>query len=109
MRYFDQLSDEQVQTLLKSLDSVYKFSKEFNSEVNLRFKLWKSGYMQELDHLPGLLAHEEESLKVYLSILFKQFHLKQSNVNKPLFALCAKVLKDYNLKHSELISINASK
>jgi brefeldin A-inhibited guanine nucleotide-exchange protein len=109
MRYFDQLSDEQVQTLLKSLDSVYKFSKEFNSEVNLRFKLWKSGYMQELDHLPGLLAHEEESLKVYLSILFKQFHLKQSNVNKPLFALCSKVLKDYNLKHSELISINASK
>ena len=30
-------------------------------------------------------------------------------VSKPLFALCSKVLKDYVLKHSELVSINTSK
>ena len=112
--FFDQLSIEQVQILLQSLDVQYKFAKEFNSEVNLRFRLWKSGYMAELDHLPGLLAQEEESLKVYLSILFKQFFKGRDgqageDVSKPLFALCSKVLKDYVLKHSELISINASK
>lgn len=30
-------------------------------------------------------------------------------MSKPLFALCSKVLKDYVLKHSELVSINTSK
>ena len=75
----------------------------------MRFKLWKSGYMAELDHLPGLLPHEMESLRVYLSILFKQFHAKHSNISSTLFEGIQKVLKDYNLKHSELISINNSK
>lgn len=113
-RFFDSLNIKQIQTLLQYLDSQYKFAKEFNSEVNLRFRLWKQGYMASLDHLPGLLAHEEESLKVYLSILFRQFYKGrqgQSNddVSVPLFALCTKVLKDYILKNSELISINTSK
>ena len=113
-RFFDKLSLEQVQILLQSLDSQYKFAKEFNSEVTLRFRLWKGGYMGQLDHLPGLLAHEEESLKVYLSILFKQFFKERggqegNDVAKPLFALCSKVLKDYVLKHSELISTREGK
>lgn len=94
---------------MEKLDEVYHFSIEFNSEVNLRFKLWKSGYMSELDYLPGLLAHEMESLKVYLSILFKQFYAKHGSITVPLFDLISKVIKDYNLKHSELISINVSK
>lgn len=65
--------------------------------------------MQELNHLPGLLDIEEESLKTYLSILFKlHFSNQTSPDNKPLFELCAKVLKDYVLTHSELISINMS-
>ena len=80
----------------------------------MRVRLWKSGYMGHLDHLPGLLAQEEESLKVYLSILFKQFFKEKDTQTgnddaKPLFALCSKVLKDYVLKHSELISIKTSK
>jgi brefeldin A-inhibited guanine nucleotide-exchange protein len=70
-KYFENLDIDQIQILLQSLDAQYKFAKEFNSEVNLRFRLWKQGYMAELNHLPGLLDHEEESLKVYLSILFK--------------------------------------
>lgn len=73
--------------------------------------------MAELDHLPGLLAHEEEGLKVYLSILFKQFfqgkdrqdRSMEGDVKNELFSRCSKVLKDYVLKHSELISINQSK
>lgn len=76
--------------------------------------------MSHLDHLPGLLAQEEESLKVYLSILFKQYFKEKdqkakpdaetgNDVAKPLFALCSKVLKDYVLKHSELMSIKSSK
>ena len=64
--------------------------------------------MAQLDHLPGLLSQEEESLKVYLQILFKQFFKADKSdkqICKPLFPLCSKVLKDYVLKHSELVSI----
>lgn len=40
-RYFEYLTVDQVQILLKNLDSQLKFAKEFNSEVNLRYRLWK--------------------------------------------------------------------
>ena len=116
--FFKYLSTDQVRVLLQRLDAQFKFAKEFNSEINLRYQLWKQGYMSQLKHLPGLLSLEEESLRVYLSIRFKQHFggSKQSinadeddAVSKPLFALCSKVLKDYVLKHSELVSINTSK
>jgi len=116
--FFEFLSIEQVRVLLQRLDAQFKFAKEFNSEINLRYQLWKQGYMSQLNHLPGLLSLEEESLSVYLSIRFKQYFGGSEQpsdaddddaVNKPLFALCSKVLKDYVLKHSELVSINTSK
>jgi len=40
-RYFESLTLDQVQILLKNLDTQLKFAKEFNSEVNLRYRLWK--------------------------------------------------------------------
>lgn len=116
--YFKFLSPDQLRVLLQRLDQQFKFAKEFNSEINLRYQLWKQGYMSQLKHLPGLLSLEEESLRVYLSIRFKQHFggFKQpasadedDAVSKPLFALCSKVLKDYVLKHTELVSINTSK
>lgn len=116
--FFKYLSIDQVRVLLQRLDAQFKFAKEFNSEINLRYQLWKQGYMGQLDHLPGLLSLEEESLHVYLSIRFKQYFSGSKQpasaddddaVSKPLFALCSKVLKDYVLKHSELVSINTSK
>lgn len=53
------------------------------------------------------MAQEEESLKVNLSILFKQFFAQGSKKDKhdQLFQMCGKVLEDYVLKHSELVSI----
>jgi hypothetical protein len=96
--------------LLTALDSQFKLAKEFNSEVSLRFKLWKAGFMANQSELPGLLSLEEESLKVFLNIMFHQFFKdKETKICQPLFPLCSKVLKDYVLKHSELESISASK
>ena len=66
------------------------------------------------DEPPGFLELEEQALKAYLSILFKQYQRAregrvqssdQNDVSTPLFALCSKVLEDYVLKHSELVSI----
>ena len=67
---FDDLQTKNVEILLKELDAQYKFAKEFNSELTLRFRLWKAGYQSNIDQLPGLLVLEEKSLKVYLYILF---------------------------------------
>jgi len=76
----------------------------------LRFRLWQAGYQSSEEELPGLLAQEEESLKVYLTILFKQhFAQKKAGRSSPkLFDLYSKVLKDYVFKHSELVSIGSS-
>lgn len=100
--------------MLQSLDSQYKFAKEFNSEVMLRHRLWKSGYKATQEHLPGLQDIEVESLKVQLSILFKQFFkAEQTNEDndqaKPLLDQCSKVLKDYVLIHRELVSIQSNR
>lgn len=46
---FELLELEQTSTLLQCLDSVYKFAKEFNSELQLRLRLWKAGFYAESD------------------------------------------------------------
>ena len=106
---FDNLLTEQLNILKEALENVEKFTKEFNSEEALRFKLFKQGYQAHLNELPGLLSSEEESQKVYLSILFKQFFKEKQKTNKKLFDNCSKVLKDYVFKHSELVSIKSAK
>mmetsp|Transcript_7302 Transcript_7302/g.12326 ORF Transcript_7302/g.12326 Transcript_7302/m.12326 type:complete len:209 (+) Transcript_7302:5274-5900(+) len=105
--------------LLESVDVQYKFSSMFNSELSLRFSLWKQGFQSELPHLPGLLDLEEQSLKAFLRILFIQYfngreekgrQIKLSDgAAQDVFELASKVLRDYMLKHSQLASINASK
>ena len=109
-RYFDAFNNNQIQGLLSNCDQLYKFAIEFNSEINLRYAMWKRGYMAVSKDLPGLLDLEELSLKAYLSILFKCFkkgaNSQHDDVSGPLFALCSKVLKDYSLKNSELLSID---
>jgi len=108
-KFFDKLGSEHTSILLQSLESQYKFAKEFNSEATLRFRLWKAGFQSSKDELPGLLSQEEESLKVSLTIQFKlYFNSPQQDSNK-LFAHCSKVLKDYVLKHSELVSVTSVK
>ncbi len=37
------------------LSNSYEFAKEFNSQVEKRYFLWKNGFMAEMKQLPGLL------------------------------------------------------
>jgi brefeldin A-inhibited guanine nucleotide-exchange protein len=87
---------------------VHRFAKEFNSEVNVRYALWKRGYQSQSKDLPGLLELEEQALKAYLSVLFAQYlsgH-DEKGLHHNLFSRCNKVIRDYCLKHSELLSIS---
>lgn len=101
--------------MLDCLDKSYRFAKEFNAELGLRLKLWNDGFMADLKQLPGLTAQERESISTYLKILFKIYFsptkegLDVEANSKKLFELCSRVLKDYCLQQSELVSIMASK
>lgn len=100
--------------LLDCLDRSYRFAKEFNQELGLRLKLWNDGFMADLKQLPGLNAQEREAISNYLKILFRMYFQPKEGLNfegnsKKLFDLCSKVLKDYVLQHSELVSIMNSK
>lgn len=107
---YDLFSAQQIKELLLKTDEVYRFAKEFNSEINVRFALWKRGYYSQSKDLPGLLELEEQALKAYLAVLFRQYLAsgdeKGDDLSSNLFNRCNKVLKDYCLKHSELISIS---
>jgi hypothetical protein len=70
--------------------------------------------MADLKQLPGLTAQERESISTYLKILFRMYFQSKEGLNvesnsKKVFELCSKVLKDYCLQHSELVSIMNSK
>ena len=96
------------------MDKSYRFAKEFNQELGLRLKLWNDGFMADLKQLPGLTAQERESISTYLKILFRMYFQPKDGLNvdtnsKKLFDLCSKVLKDYCLHQSELVSIMNSK
>ena len=70
--------------------------------------------MADLKQLPGLTAQERESISTYLKILFRMYFQPKEGLNgeansKKLFDLCSKVLKDYCLQQSELVSIMNSK
>ena len=98
------------------MDQSYRFANKFNSDQDLRLRLWKEGFHSELKHLPGLLDQEEESLKVYLKILYLlYFKAKEGKFSQlesagsDVFELSAQVMNKYVLKNKELVSINASK
>jgi len=68
---YDQIKKEQLKQVLHMLDTIYKVSREFNGEISARFSLWQNGFQDPDSNLPGMLEIEEESLKAYLTILFK--------------------------------------
>ncbi len=99
---------------MSCVDESYRFAKEFNQELGLRLKLWNEGFMADLKQLPGLTAQERDSISTYLKILFRMYFHPKEGLNiesnsKKLFDLCSKVMKDYCLQQSELVSIMNSK
>ena len=59
--------------MLACLEVSNKFAKDFNSQFDLRLKLWKVGFMADLQQLPGLIAQEYRSLATTLLIEFMMY------------------------------------
>lgn len=104
--FYDNLSEKTVQEMLKQhLEKSNKFAKDFNSQLDLRLKLWRVGFMQAVENLPGLVAQEYRSLNVIISVYFNMYYESQKmngeadvKLTKVLFETCSRVLKDYVLK-----------
>jgi brefeldin A-inhibited guanine nucleotide-exchange protein len=47
-KFYDRITLHNLNILLDCLEKSYKFAKEFNSELELRLKLWKEGFMADL-------------------------------------------------------------
>jgi brefeldin A-inhibited guanine nucleotide-exchange protein len=71
--FYDSLTYADIEIILKSLEKCFMFAKEFNLEINLRYKLWKDGFMADMKQLPGLIKQEREGLSSYLQILFRLY------------------------------------
>ncbi len=66
--------------LLECLHRAYGFASDFNSRIIHRFLIWNSGFMQNLDLLPGLIRQERDSMIFYLNMLA---HLYVSSSKSP--------------------------
>ena len=74
-RFYDVLAPKTIQDLLTNhLERTYKFAHNFNSQLDLRLKLWRSGFMaSEVNNLPGLLNLEYRSLSITMAVYFKMY------------------------------------
>ena len=108
------LDQAHYESLLEPVESLYQMSSRFNLDLNLRNRIHKEGWSG--DSLPGLGALQQQSLKVYIKILFLQYFIaKQGNFTKfentkaRVFDLCASVISDFVQKNQRMESLRERK
>ncbi|EAS07412.2 guanine nucleotide exchange factor (macronuclear) [Tetrahymena thermophila SB210] len=69
----DKLSSNQLDNLCNILDKSYLFAIEFNSQIFLRYCLWKTGFNPELKQLPGILRQERQAQAMSLYIKYTHY------------------------------------
>ncbi|CAD8140155.1 unnamed protein product [Paramecium octaurelia] len=68
----------QLDNLEKTFYESYQFAKNFNQQIEQRYNIWKSGFMQDMNVLPGLLRQEREAFSCMIMVIqFKMKMLKQ--------------------------------
>lgn len=65
--------------LLDCLYRAYTFASDFNSRIIHRFLIWNSGFMQNLDLLPGLIRQERDSMTYYLNMLYHLYSVPEKS------------------------------
>ena len=68
---YAQIPSSELLRLMMLLKNSYSFAKKFNSNKELRMKLWKEGFMKQP---PNLLKQESGSAATYVSILVRMYH-----------------------------------
>lgn len=95
--FYSKLSTEQIMSLSTSLEKSHTFAHRFNADVELRYSLWRAGFMNQV---PNLLKQETNGLMAYLRIMFWLYlDVSRGDSNRwsedKLMALCERVLRHY--------------
>eukprot|EP00178_Gracilaria_changii_P007168 TRINITY_DN2296_c0_g1_i1.p1 TRINITY_DN2296_c0_g1~~TRINITY_DN2296_c0_g1_i1.p1 ORF type:complete len:1906 (-),score=278.66 TRINITY_DN2296_c0_g1_i1:1635-7238(-) len=95
--FYKSLSTSNVMSLGESLSLSYHFAHSFNANIDLRFTLWRTGFMNQV---PNLLMQETKGLMAYLRLLFwlyldpRRTEEKEKTEEK-VMTLCEGVLHNY--------------
>lgn len=68
---YAQIPSSELLRLMGLLKSSYQFAKKFNSNKELRMRLWREGFMKQP---PNLLKQESGSAATYVNILVRMYH-----------------------------------
>lgn len=95
--FYKILSTECVLVMSKSLEMSYSFAHDFNTNVELRYSLWRSGFMNQV---PNLIQQETNGLIAHLRIMFWLYldpsrDQADGNTEASMMNMCEKVLRDY--------------
>eukprot|EP00172_Hildenbrandia_rubra_P000832 Plantae.Rhodophyta-Hildenbrandia_rubra.ctg1473.p1 GENE.Plantae.Rhodophyta-Hildenbrandia_rubra.ctg1473~~Plantae.Rhodophyta-Hildenbrandia_rubra.ctg1473.p1 ORF type:complete len:1860 (-),score=262.13 Plantae.Rhodophyta-Hildenbrandia_rubra.ctg1473:3960-9539(-) len=91
VKFYVSLSTEHMSTLACSVERSYQFAREFNADVERRFSLWRTGFMNQV---PNLLKQETTGVMTFLRVLL-WLYLDESReataVEEKLFKYCEDV------------------
>lgn len=97
--FYTRMSAAHVYQLAESLHTSYTFAKDFNGNVELRYSLWRAGFMNQV---PNLLKQETSGLTTYLRIMFwlyldpaRQEEQEELSLEQAVVNLCDSVLKRF--------------
>ncbi|CAD8047195.1 unnamed protein product [Paramecium sonneborni] len=94
--YYQKWSLNQLENLEITFFESYQFAKFFNQQIELRYNIWKSGFMQDMNVLPGLLKQEREAFSGMIMIIqLKMKMLKQEQQKE-------QQLREYYLQEQQL-------
>ncbi|CAN8073761.1 unnamed protein product [Agarophyton chilense] len=95
--FYRGLSTSNILSLGESLSLSYLFAHNFNANIDLRFTLWRTGFMNQV---PNLLMQETKGLMAYLRLMFwlyldsSRTEHKETTEEK-VMDLCESVLRNY--------------
>ncbi|CAD8045987.1 unnamed protein product [Paramecium sonneborni] len=99
--YHQNWSLNQLSNLEITFYESYQFAKLFNQQIELRYNIWKSGFMQDMNVLPGLLRQEREAFSCMIMIIqLKMKMLKQEQQKEQ--QLKAQYIQEQQLNQEQL-------
>eukprot|EP00179_Madagascaria_erythrocladioides_P004385 CAMPEP_0198322282 /NCGR_PEP_ID=MMETSP1450-20131203/10795_1 /TAXON_ID=753684 ORGANISM="Madagascaria erythrocladiodes, Strain CCMP3234" /NCGR_SAMPLE_ID=MMETSP1450 /ASSEMBLY_ACC=CAM_ASM_001115 /LENGTH=729 /DNA_ID=CAMNT_0044025891 /DNA_START=1 /DNA_END=2187 /DNA_ORIENTATION=+ len=104
-RSYIRLSTSQIVALSDALERSFAFAHKFNLDLDLRFSLWKAGFMNQV---PNLFKQETTGMVAFLRLLFVLYlddfkdSESRTKVSGKLFGFCEEILRGFVISNGNL-------